>query len=310
MFEDPYHTHRCRSYRVEEIKKEIKKSSMVGDNPFRLQEYGFNNAVCALTGPDTNIPPFAHPLLMDAKEYGLFGDMAVFDARSVVRVDRDGSVKITATDEFNFRLLRTQLTAYAKARHLTDIHNASWLPMVVFTSWISEILTRRLDLDPVSQQKTQIITAIYYLSLMKEPTEVGEFSDREMAGIARTLNARMRVDVELVLNLLKILPSMENVSEYVNALKDHGGSIRFENLSVALLYTLTAGSWFCSNANEVIPVALEHIPTWVAIIASTVGSRGYKSTLISKTIDRYDRQDAGREFLSTLYKLPGLRQSN
>lgn len=305
MFDDVYKTTLRRSYRIEDIKTAIKKSMIVGDNPFRYTAYGLGKTVIALTGPDEHIPPFAHPLYLSGREYGLYADTVVFDARGLVRVQRDGTVTINNPDEFNFQARRASLTQYAISNHLQDLKNISTFPLMVFTQWLSETITRRMDLDPVAQQRTQVITAIYYLSLFRDLHE-SEWTETDIVKTARTLSTTMRLDAELVVSLMRVLPVMHDVNEYITALKDFGGSIRFENINLGMLVTIIGSSWFCANHAEVIASALEHVPTWLSIIASTSASKNYKQTSIGKIVDRLDRGDAAVDFRRALQKLPNL----
>lgn len=305
MFTDVYQTTLRRSYRTDDIKNTIKKSMIVGDNPFRCPQYGLGKQVIALTGPDEHIPPFAHPLHLAAREYGLFADTVVFDARGLVRAQRDGTVTINNPDEFNFQARRAALTQYAIASHLQDLKNLSTFPMMVFTQWLSETITRRLDLDPVAQQKTQVITAIYYLSLFRDLHEA-EYEESDIVKTARMLSTTMRLDAELVVSLMRTMPPLHDVNDYITALKDFGGSIRFENINLGMLVTIIGSSWYCANHAEVIATALEHVPTWLSIVASTSASKNYKSTAIGKVVDRLDRHDAAVDFRRALSKLPNL----
>jgi hypothetical protein len=310
MFTDAYHTTPCAPYQMDRVKKEIKISVGLGeDNPFRLAEFGKGEIVMALTGPDKDIQPFAHPLIMHGRDFGFFDDTVVFDARGFVRVGLDGSVTISQPDEFAMHVLRARLTRYVEANHYANLEAVGTFPLQVFVNWLGQILTRRLSLDPQAQHQTMAIIAIYYISLFKEPNELTNLSDSSIAKTAQLINRLFRIDAELVVNLLRTMPPITNVTNLVVALKEHGGSIRFENLSVALLYTIIGGSWFGSQAKEVLAVALEHPPTWISIVATALTSRGYRNTPIAEQVERVNKQDAGNDYLRGLYKLPGLTKS-
>ena len=47
-----------------------------------------------------------------------------------------------------------------------------------------------------------------------------------------------------------------------------------------MLYNALGNSWFGSNKTELISVALEHPPTWVAMIYTAVNDRGYRKSQI------------------------------
>jgi len=310
MFTDAYSTTPCSPYRMDPVKKEIKISGELGDEtPFRLEEFGPGKIVMALTGPDKDIPQFAHPLIMYGRDYGFFDDTVVFDARGFVRVNLDGSVIITDRDQFEMHALRARLTRYVISHHYNDLAAVGTFPLQVFVNWLGEILTRRLSLDPQAQQRTLAIIAIYYISLFKETHELISLPDAVIARTAQMISRLFRIDAELVVNLLRTLPAITNISELVQVLKDHGNSIRFDNLNVALLYTIIGGSWFGNQSKEVLAVSLEHPPTWIAIVATAITAHGYRNAPISKIVERVNKQDAGSDYLRGLYKLPGLKNS-
>jgi hypothetical protein len=61
-----------------------------------------------------------------------------------------------------------------------------------------------------------------------------------------------------VTNILEPIEFLPNVDALVETIKEHGNSLRYEQFNTAFLYTIINGSWFGSNAKEVLAVSLEH----------------------------------------------------
>ena len=305
MFIDPYATTRTAMYKPDAIKKHIKISVNLG-NPFRLAGLGIGDTVMALTGPDSDIPPFAHPLILHGRDSGLFEDSVAFDARGFVKVGLDGTVTISSKDEFELHLLRARLTRYVLGRHYTDLSAVGSFPLQVFVHWLSNIIVRRLAVDPGAHQRTMAIVAIYYISLFKDINELTNLTDSSIAKTAQIISSLFRIDATLVVDLLKTIKPITTLMELIETLKEHGGSERYENLNIGFLYTITSGSWFGAQASEVVAVALEHPPTWIALVATALKTRTFRKSAIGETVEREDRRDIGKDYLRGLYRLPGL----
>jgi hypothetical protein len=180
-------------------------------------------------------------------------------------------------------------------------------PLQVFVYWLGETLTRRFAIDPKAQQATMAIIAIYYLSLFKDENELLHLNETAMARNIQTINRLFRIDAELLLQLFKTLPPLTDMTSLVKALKEHGGTERFEYLNNGLLCTIIGASWFGSQSKEILAVALEHPPTWISLVATVLTSQIYRKTDLAKLADRVNKQDAGADYLRGLLKLPGLK---
>lgn len=309
MFTDAYQTSQLNSYMPDSIKKDIKISANLSDEdgPFRLKEFGIGKPVMALTGPDRDIAAFSHPLIMHGRDWGFYHDTVVFDARGFVSIARDGTVTIRNKDEFDFHSLRARLTHYGLTNHFADLAAVGNFPMQVFVTWLSETITRRFAIDPMAQQKTQSIIAIYYISLFKDAHELVKLSDSSIARYTQLISRLFRLNADVVLALFRELPPLTTVHDLISALKKYGGSDRYEQLNIGILYTIVGSAWWGAQSKEILAVALEHPPTWIALVATVLTATNYRKTDLALKAERVNKQEAGNDYLRGLYRLPGLK---
>ena len=78
-----------------------------------------------------------------------------------------------------------------------------------------------------------------------------------------------------------------------------------ENFNLGTLFAVTASTWFGSNSRETIMVGLEHIPTWLTIISSSLGNAVYKRSTLAKIAQKYDKGNLGKSFQRSLETLMG-----
>ena len=92
-----------------------------------------------------------------------------------------------------------------------------------------------------------------------------------------------------------------NITEFCSTVQNVLENVRLKDFSMGMLVTLIGNSWFGVNANKILAIALEHPPTWLAVMGSAINYKGYKNTTIAKTIDKVNKRGVGNQFI-TAYK--------
>lgn len=252
-----------------------------------------------LPGP-FDVAPFAHPIFVEGSSGSKY---IAIDVRNFVRRAQDGSPVVSSHLDYTTIRNRAILECVANQEGLGALLTTGGLHVTVFIRWISDAIGRRLALPPDVQVRLTVLTGLFYLAQYQD---VDLSNEAHRIKLATMVSRATFISVE---DVLKELADVEytpaNVVMFVDLLKHHGGSARFENLSVALLYSvLYAGSWFGSNKNELIAVAVEHPPTFLAFCVSAAQERGYKDTSIGKLLKTYDKNDAVKSFLYNVWHLP------
>ena len=237
------------------------------------------------------VPQWGHPIKVN--------DKWIIDQRPATKYNMlNRKVMISNISDYNFNKIRNYLTASFDNDYARDyLRNISSLPMSVYASWISESLGRRLSLDAGTEFTINIISAIaYQCYFLKE----GEWSEDVKKQMAIRINRDMRINSEHVFAVLDQLDSdIRGIDGLCANIVNITGNVRLEKLNAALLFTLIGGSWLGFNAREVACVALEHVPTFLAMLYISLAERGFNAATFSKLAQRKGKQDHG-EFIKKI----------
>lgn len=318
MFKTPFTTTPCKDYRVERIREEILKEQITGvpprqqlDNPLTGEETK-STFLELIDGRYSAIPTFAHPLDMNnnskksSKDNAHEDDYAedtwfVLDVRNFTRLDRNENMVVSSTLDFKLHVTRALLSDYWVHNPTEDMLALGNIQLKVFARWITEVITRRLALEPETQMRLTAIAAFYYLCLFYEEDDLDKKLVRRMA---RRINEVLRIPSETIDEIMESIGHMDNATDFVNALINYGQSTRLEQMNLGLLYTIIGGSWFGANAREILAVAFEHPPSFISLLAMAFTSRGYRKTILGKAAEMNTKKSEDKDFVSNLQKLP------
>jgi hypothetical protein len=244
------------------------------------------------------VPAFAHPVVLKSKD--LAGDVVV-DVRAFGKYDpHQGQFVVRNKGDFAFTVLRGKINQVWTKEAPRLLLNVNPLGMRMFASWISENVARRFDLNPKEQTNLQILAAFYYYSLFMEQHP---FSSTEKHKHAAAVIKATGINGSLVMDVVERFEQpIASITEFCAVASEVTESVRLKDLTDGLLIALLGGTWYGAggNAKEVLAVALEHPPTWLAIVATAANDRSYKNSYITKLLERLDRRDKGQTFVRAL----------
>lgn len=290
MFTSPYETLACRAYDLAPVHKALKLARLEGG---LLPRPSKTSPLVLVSPVARDVPVFAHPVFTD--------DTVVVDARGLIRVGRNtgDDFAIVQHTEFEFQTLRARLSWYALQHGGEDLASLGDLPLVVFARFVAENLVRRLGLGPEEQAKITMVAAFYYLCMFRSE-EIAEAEYNKFVGkIARIT----KLPGEWIFQHGTELRYMAGLEQFVEVLKVTVPGPRTQNLSPAFIMAVLRGGWFGSNAPETMSVALEHAPTFLAMIVSCLQDRSYRKSGLGQMVLNNDRQDMGKQFLKNVSHL-------
>jgi hypothetical protein len=181
-----------------------------------------------------------------------------------------------------------------------ELRNGLKFAADVFSSWLSETISKNYALDPGDQLTLRILIHFYYHNLF----HVGEIIDEQTRQnwAIHTIKAT-HSDSKTVFSVFDQLEKMENIDSLCNAAKRVVKSVALGSLNVAVLLTLIRSAWFGNQAKENLSVALEHPPTWCAIVFSCVTEKTYKNSTIYKYVEKLGKKKADEEFMNTYTRI-------
>lgn len=248
------------------------------------------------TDVPVDIPAFTHPLYVEKAPY----DGLYVDARNFVSRNRQsGDLKITSQADYNLLMARANLEhiwrteSQAPALFRADGH----FPASVYAHWLAENIQKRFGLEPEDQYKLTIFSAWFYYSLFSNEETPDE---REYLRVCQGISKATRIPVTEIMKVLDGQAYVKGINDYCARLEEVVGNIRLKGFSSILLYPILNSTWFGANSNEMVAVAVEHVPTFLSIVLSAVTERAYARSMLSKMVERVPAKNAADGFVLQL----------
>lgn len=292
MFVSPYQTTPCKGYKLDGIINEVMSERI--DGSLLVFNYPIE-----LVGPlSTGVPVFTQPLTRLE-----FGDRKhvpeiVIDARSILRHNRTGDKPFTVSNfsEMELQESRAQLQLLWQMddHSRADLLRAGDLPAIAFANWLSRTIAGKLGLDPEQQMILTVVVAYYYANLFYDERE---FDERTKLKVGQSISRWTRIPADKVLEIIDPLGYLANIKEFIGATRQAIQSTRIEQLELGFLYALVKNSWFGANSQETVCVALEHPPTYLALVIASLNSRSYRSANLAKVVNMAVKGGNDKDFV-------------
>lgn len=238
-----------------------------------------------------DIPAFSHPLYIEKHPY----DGLYVDARHFVTKNRQsGELKINSQADYNLLLARAGLEAIWRSEPPTIFRAMSALPASVYSSWLSENISKRFGLEPEDQYKLTIFSAFFYYSLFDNADKPDE---KDYLKICQGIAKATRIGVEFIMQTLDGQPYVKDITDYCSRLEEVTGNIRLKNFSSIVLYPILNATWYGANSHEIVATSIEHVPTFLAMITAAMSERAYTRSQLSKMIERVPAKNQADDFL-------------
>lgn len=307
IFKTPYDTTVGKSFVMAKVTNAIQESIIkdyINNNNFGIEKIEQLGAILITNrdSSESNIPYFAHPFLVRMTDIRKDGeDYLCSDVRPFVSYDTQNTeVHIKNKMEFDLakiRLILNMIWLSDKPRNLRDI---SPVPLAVFCSWISESVSRRFALDPKDQMSLSIISGIYYFSLFNESDT---FTEEDLLRVTGAVIKATKAPSKDVISIFDKVEKLSNIKDFCTNVRNILDNPRLNDFNEGLLISIISGSWFGTNAKEMLAISLEHPPTWIAIVYSSLVERSFKNSVIAKISDRYALSKGGSDFTKGLISL-------
>lgn len=294
-----YQTTACKGYLVDKIANSlmITRTNFEYDNPIKNSPLAAITAKASIDNSSSiysNISTFSHPLIIGDNE----NRVTFVDLRPFTKIDmRSQECIISNRAEYSFMVLRGNLQiAFYTDNGRVYLRDTSPTLMQIYATWISENISRRFSLDAGAQYRLYIFSAVFYQSLFMS----GELGDRDVEAMVLRITRDLRVKAEDVFDVIDqvglttdgneplIMMTLPKFCEYLPKVT---GSVRLDNFSPAILFTLVGGTWLGYNAREVACVALEHIPTFIAMVYASANNRSFSVSNFSKLTLRFLKRE-------------------
>lgn len=299
-FATAYDSTVCSGYVLDKLKESIQVALIKGDLAFARLPDTHVFEVRAMGMTSSAIPEFAHPFPFEHQ-----GEQCLaIDARPFGHYDRvKGEFVVRNSVEYNLLVHRAKLTDLWLAGDVNMLRDVSPAAMQFYASWLAENVARRFALDPREQLDLAILSAYYYGTLFVESDEFDELKKMKMVqAVARAVNC----SAQDVLKVVEAVGPLSRIDSFCAAAKEATQSVRLQDFNPGVLVSIIKGTWFGYHSQELLAVALEHPPTWLAVLLAAHVDRTWKNSALAKLVERQAKRDSGQQFVKAVTHLTQL----
>lgn len=281
IYDTVYQTTACRGHVVQDIQNQVEQAKLLGQVQLLAEDiYAVQSG--------TTVNPFSHPLLIPSKPHPYL----VIDTRPMMRVAESGELEVSNANAVAYQFLLNR--AYLNKVWLNEakgyVLGVSDHVIKTYARWISESVSKRFGLHAQDQAVIEVLAALFYLRLFK--VESGPLAEEDKQELASKLARSLKTPTAFLKQILdRFSGSLDSVEDLVKAIQFQTESVRLKDFSVAILITMISRTWFGHQAAELLTAALEHPPTWVAVLYASLNERLYRNAGITKIAETTFKQD-------------------
>lgn len=263
------------------------------------------------TSGEEHIPLFTHPIQVFNKgKHYIVSDLRLYlkeaGQRSTDRItNEDVEARIRNRTEYNFAKSRHAMQLLWSDDQISQIANSTRWAAVVFSMWISDSLQRAMALNYMEAEEVRVIAHMYYQSLFVDKSDSEEIE----RCLVHTVKGG-KLQAQQVFDIWDQVAKQEgfdfakmDLSDFAKALSVGVSGMRLQSMNMGLLITILRNSWYGTNAKDILVVALEHPPTWIALLYTAINERTYKTTSIAKVAEKMARGGLGDAFKRSYVEL-------
>lgn len=302
MFSLPYQTTICSMYnKLDQLVSKVKRASLDLEYPVvkTPADYTLDNAHFVTPRQEhEEIPTFTQyinigepnkpNLLIDSRQYMKYND-------------KTGLYVINGVNDWSFQCIRMALNLQLLKADETIFSRLGDIPAKVFHRWVSGALITKYNLPIQSQMAMFVISAYYFYAMCNyELQEADHTSRTEFAPIISRITG---VPPDFVLDVIETVGPLKNASDLAHAMSTCSLQERTGVLKFGDLFLLLSNSWQGINKRENVGVALEHMPTYIAMVYMAIADRSYRQTVITQRVDSVARGNDVKIFTDLVFKL-------
>jgi len=163
----------------------------------------------------------------------------------------------------------------------------------IFASWLSQTIAKVYALDLGDQNRLTALGIYYWHSLFTTDTRLE--GDRLEIAMIHTINTT-KMSAKDVDQLFSGFGEFHSIEDYCREAREITQNVRLRDFNAVMLFHLIKNGWYGTNARELLSASLEHPPTWISIIYTTLTERSYKSSSLYRIIEASSARGQADEF--------------
>lgn len=308
MILNPYETSIGLHFNTKNLELKLSEFLIKGADTKNLNyEYVIDREidVIFITGKNEDekeLPVWNHPLFIT----DFRGSKKIFvDMRPYVRPKKDEEIIninsiVTNKLGFDFTIIRVVYIALLY-KNKNSIDNISSGLALAFSKWVSSSIKSALYLDVESVIKLEVLTLHYILCKFNDNKLNGDDIDNIYFKISK-LHKALKGNIKYVRETcISINTEPKDVVDLANNIRTAVKNPLVKDMTSSMIYNILSTTWFGINPNENITMSLEHIPTLIAIMGTSLESKVLKHSRLSNILNDNKRSIGGDELMKNIY---------
>lgn len=308
MILNPYETSIGLHFNTKNLELKLSEFLIKGTDTKNLNyEYVIDREidVIFITGKNEDekeLPVWNHPLFIT----DFRGSKKIFvDMRPYVRPKKDEEIIninsiVTNRLGFDFTIIRVVYIALLY-KNKNSIDNISSGLALAFSKWVSSSIKSALYLDVESVIKLEVLTLHYILCKFNDEKLNGDDINNIYFKISK-LHKALKGNIKYVRETcISINTEPKDVVDLANNIRTAVKNPLVKDMTSGMIYNILSTTWFGINPNENITMSLEHIPTLIAIMGTSLESKVLKHSRLSNILNDNKRSIGGDELMKNIY---------
>lgn len=267
MIIDPYQTKIASSYKRDKIAAALNQEWIKRDDR--------SSDLMEVSEGGDDIPQFTQPMLFQPAASRI--PLVAVDFRGMK--GENGWMK----EQRELLRLRATLTLYgARNEDLAIYYHPC--AMVAYANLIAGIIAGRFGVNELLKIRIVIAAAAHYYNMTHAITEGAAYEESVQLMLTQTIVRHFGLPPEVVDNVLSELTAGQDMAALIINIKRVDGTDRTRDLSSGLLVNGANSLWMGVNASELTAVAVEHAPTFCALLHAALGEGSYSRGEMAKRL--------------------------
>lgn len=303
MILDPYSTTYGKIVNIGKLKNDLEKY-IIGTSLINLN-YEFKNNdntnMIFITGcniEEKELPPFDSPILIEHRnKINVISDLRKY----LVKLEEQPlNVLDVAKDTGNaeFIAIRNIVTADYAAEYIGLYKPYLKNVTSAYSILISHVIDTIIKLNPEERINVELAAAYFYLHSFINPEELKnpdstDYIPNLLEANLNTIKFSFSLNSKVISNFInKVIDiqydgTINNLLEYV---KRAVGNDKEKLININVVINVLSGLWYGHGGSEVMLISIEHAPTWISLVYTSLSNSNFKRSRLTQILTKYSNK--------------------
>ena len=296
LLKEPYNSKRLKYYNLKGVDSEVLRYVTIDyawlkENQFvKIKNVGDLSPVVlyGTTASEDAIIPLDHPYFIPSS------NVAVLDLRKVLKVSGEHKkVEIRNEPDYRLTLVRFVLSCLWRNDQVTPIYSLE-LAHSTYATWLSDNLTHKFGLDAGDSVRIKALAYVFYKRCFDDVVDGDELHKILIRAGGDVI---LRDVIESIYPKTLGMNTIDDFCEYLYKVTDN---VRLKGFDYNVLTNVLNNNWLGVMGKDLTLLALEHPPTWCALVYASITQRTYNKSFVSTVVSKVGKRGRDQDFVKAV----------